>query len=213
MIRPQSFYLGLVGLLAFALASSAAAVPILDGSFAGFSGGENVVDFDEVALTPWQSVTNEFAGLGISFSPNVWFENNRTFTNFDGASMANFRSSASAGGFVPAAAFSIGFASSMTDFAAFFASNSGQTITVTAYLGASMVESLTFTDTVCCNGHVLGFSGIGFDRIDVSGSDLIIFDELHFENVAEPATALMLVLGLAGLALAGRPAAGTRSQA
>ncbi|MCP5058076.1 MAG: hypothetical protein GY937_15325 [bacterium] len=212
MTRPQPFHLALVGLLAFTLASSAAAVPILDGSFAGFSGSENVIDFDEVALTPWQSVTTEFAGLGITFSPNVWFENNRTFTNFDGASMANFRSSASPGGPLPATAFSVSFTSSMTDFAAFFASNSGQTITLTAFLGASLVESLTFTDTVCCNGHVLGFSGIGFDRIDISSSNLVIFDEFHFENVAEPATALMLVLGLAGLALAGRPA-DTRSQA
>ncbi|MBW2240701.1 MAG: hypothetical protein JRH01_01845 [Deltaproteobacteria bacterium] len=212
MLRPRPIYLALAGLLAFALASSAIAVPILDGSFAGFSGSETVIDFDEVALTPWQSVTTEFAGLGITFSPNVWFENTRNFTNFDGASMANFRSSGAPGGALPPIAFSVSFATSMTDFAAFFASNSGQTITLTAFLGATLVETLSFTDAACCNGHVLGFSGIGFDRIDISGTNLIIFDEFHFENVAEPATALMLVLGLAGLALAGRPA-GTRSQA
>lgn len=213
MPRSPRFALALAGLLALSLATSAEAVPILDGSFAGFSGTETVIDFDEIPLVPFQSVTNEFAGLGISFSPNVWFENTRNFPNFDGASMANFRSSAAPGGALPAIAFSVSFVSSMTDFAAFFASNSGQTITLTAFLGATFVESLTFTDTACCDGHVLGFSGILFDRITITGSDLIIFDEFHFENVAEPATALMLVLGLVGLVLAGSSGARRRSQA
>ncbi|MCP3984326.1 MAG: hypothetical protein GY723_08045 [bacterium] len=204
MLRPLCLCVALAGLLA--VATSASAVPILDGSFAGFSGSETVIDFDEVALAPFQSVTNEFAGLGITFSPNVWFENIRNFPNFDGASMANFRSTSAPGGSLPPVAFEVAFTSGMTDFAAFFASNSGNTITLTAFLGVAMVETLTFTDTTCCNGHVLGFSGISFDRIAISGSDLIIFDEFHFENVAEPATALMLILGLTGLALAGRPA-------
>ncbi len=202
---PSLLRLALAGLSALVLATSAQAVPILDGSFAGFSGSETVIDFDEVPLTPFQAVTNEFAGLGITFSPNVWFENTRFFPNFDGASMANFRSSAAPGGALPPINFTVSFTSVMTDFAAFFATNKGNTITLDAYLGGSLVESLTFTDTACCNGHVLGFAGIAFDSIAVSGSNLIIFDEFHFESVAEPATSVMLVLGLAGLALAGRP--------
>ncbi len=194
---------------ALCLAAPAAALPIVDGDFSGLSGAEAIVDFDEIALTPFQQVTSEFAALGVSFSPNVWFEDTRFFANFDGASLANFRSSAAPGGALPPIAFTLSFSAVMSDFAAFFATNTGNTITLEAFLGASSVETLAFTDTACCDGHVLGFSQIEFDSIQVSGTDLVILDEFHFENTAppvipEPSTSALLLPGLFGLALFGR---------
>ena len=195
-------------LLALALcvaASAAPATPIIDGSFAVFSGAETVVDFDEVPLTPFQTVTTEFAAFGITFAPNVWFENTRFFPNFDGASLANFRSTAAPGGPLPPInPITVSFASTMTDFAAYFAANSGDTITLTAMLGAAVVETFSFTDTACCAGHVLGFEDILFDSVVITGSGLFIMDEFHYENVVEPANSVLLLAGLSGLALAGR---------
>ena len=207
MTSPPSLRIGLMLLTATLLALPATATPIVNGSFAALSGSESVVDFDEVALTPFQTVTNEFASLGITFAPNTWFENNRTFPGFDGASVANFRSSSSPGGSLPPIPVTVSFSSVMTDFAAYFATNSGQTITLTAQLGGALVETLTFTDTACCNGHILGFQDIAFDSLRITGSNLIIMDEFHFENasVSEAGEATLLVVGLLGLAFAGAP--------
>jgi hypothetical protein len=71
-------------------------------------------------------------------------------------------------------------------------------------LGAAVVETFLFTDTACCNGHVLGFEDIVFDSVVITGSSLFIMDEFHYENVVEPANSLLLLTGLSGLALAGR---------
>jgi len=207
MTSPRSLRTGLLVLAATLLALPVSATPIVNGSFAALSGSESVVDFDEVALTPFQTVTNEFAGLGISFAPNTWFENIRTFPGFDGASLANFRSTSSPGGSLPPIPVTVSFGSVMTDFAAYFATNSGQTITLTAQLGGALVETFTFTDAVCCNGHILGFQNIAFDSLQITGSNLIIMDEFHFENasVSEAGEATLLATGLLGLALAGAP--------
>jgi hypothetical protein len=114
-IRPM-----LVALAAWLAVTSAQATPIIDGSFAVFSGAETVVDFDEIALTPFQTVTTEFSAFGITFAPNVWFENTRFFPNFDGASLANFRSSTAPGGALPPInPITVTFSSPMTDFAAY----------------------------------------------------------------------------------------------
>ena len=194
-----------VALAVWLAAAGALATPIIDGSFAVLSGGETVVDFDEIPLVPFQTVTNEFAAFGITFAPNVWFEDHRFFPNFDGAGLANFRSSAAPGGGLPPInPITVSFVTPMTDFAAYFAANTGDTITLTAMLGAAVVESFTFTDTACCAGHVLGFEDIVFDSVVINGSSLFIMDEFHFENVMEPANSLLLFAGLSGLALAGR---------
>ena len=209
MIRLPPRIAALAASATLLFAAPAAALPIVDGDFSGLSGGETIIGFDEIALTPFQQVTGEFAAFGVSFSPNVWFENTRFFANFDGASVANFRSSAAPGGALPPTEFTLSFSTEMSDFAAFFATNAGNTVTLEAFLGTNPVEMLSFVDATCCGGHVLGFSGIVFDSIRVSGTDLIIVDELHFENTAppaipEPGTSALLLPGLFGLAVFSR---------
>jgi hypothetical protein len=52
------------------------ALPATDFSFADAS--TLSIEFDEIAMSQSTVITNQYeAGFGVTFSPNVWYENNR----------------------------------------------------------------------------------------------------------------------------------------
>jgi len=164
-------------------------------SIVGFDGGDSLVTFDEVAMANGTIITNQYAPFGVTFSPNLVSESFRTATGFSGQSAANFSPLVNP--------FTISFTQSVNAFGAYWESNNGDNLIFDAYLGATLIESFNFTEPSCCStGSFLGFANIIFDSVEISnaGSGFLIMDTLYFSpaSVPEPASIVLLFLGLAG---------------
>lgn len=185
-------------MLGLCLGSSiASATPVSDFSF--FGADSVVLDFNEIAMAPGTVVTDQLAGLGVSFSPNVWFENNRAAVGWDDHNIANFLTGTSISN--PVVEFI--FSGSVDGAALEFAGNAGNDFLFEAILSGSVVESFVHAQAGCCAAQVLGFQEIEFDTLRIThqtgGSTFFIGDRLSFHVVPEPGTAALIGLGLVGL--------------
>ena len=191
-------------LVAGLLPALASATPATDFSY--FDGSAISLDFDEITMPQSTVLTNQYAGFGVVFSPNVWFENHRSNLGWDNHNIANFLTGTSTAN----PTVEIVFSQNVTGAAFEFAANTGSRFRFQALLDGSVVERFNHRSTGCCAAIVLGFEDVEFDTLRIthrSGDDFFIADNLTWQPIPEPGTALLIAFGLAGLAL--RPKRGT----
>jgi len=187
--------------LALCLAGGvASATPVTDFSF--FGTDSVVLDFNEIAMAPGTVVTDQLAGLGVRFSPNVWFENNRAAVGWDDHNIANFLTGTTTSN--PVVEFL--FSSTVDGAALEFAGNAGNDFLFEAILAGSVVESFVHAQAGCCVAQILGFQEVELDTLRIThqagDSTFFIGDLLSFHVVPEPGTAVLVGLGLFGLSTA-----------
>jgi VPDSG-CTERM motif len=193
--------IALLGTLAFAITTAQVeAVPIHNTT--GLASPVTTIDFN-ASLGDGTVVTNQYAGLGVTFSPNLVYDtiySGAGIPNIGGGQLRNF-----AGTVVDP--FSLLFAVDQTEVAFAMATNPG-TSTFSAYLDGVLVESFSAATDVSSSNNFFGFSGIVFDeiRVDAGGSgSAMLLDNLQMGTAATAsvpdagATASLLGLAMFGL--------------
>lgn len=180
-----------VSITSVLLANPAQGASLTNGT--GLTDPALTITADEFILANETVVTNQYSSLGVTFSPNVYYNSNNGglgvafapvvagnyFGNFDNLTDRNFDNP-----------FSIEFSTDQTDVAFGLVPGNPGTITFTAFLNGSTVES--FSTTVGFPGQFYGFTDSLFDEIqieaDIPGDDdLVIFDNIQI-GIAAPAT-------------------------
>lgn len=201
-----------LGLLACAFAQSASAVPVAV-SQAAFSGSATVIDFNAIPDT--QSITNQYAGQNVTFSGAlVGLTNSGDTSLFNGSTIASNWIYNGMGNTGPSWTAVFGSIQNLAGF--LVETNTGDDVTIEAFLGASSLGSVNFPNP---NGVTVDFIGIGdlggFDRITVTTANnsngFFAMDDFRFEGgsngqVPEPGTLALLGLGLAGALISRRRA-------
>jgi hypothetical protein len=148
-------------LMAFGAITTASAEPI-DLSPVGLDAPESTVTFSEHVFADMAQISTEFADLGVTFLPNLFY---RTTDHPDWASVEgpNLRT-----GDPEVNPFTIHFVDPVTS-AAFVAIAQPPTpATITAKLNGVVVESFDTTVSIDNPDNYFGFTGIEFDEIEVS---------------------------------------------
>jgi hypothetical protein len=202
-----------VSMLVFAFGLGVARAGQIDASATGLASPAETIDFSEIALAPNTVLTTQYSSLGISFSPNVYYDAEVSFgfTN----DISNF-TYATEPAFVDPVVFS--FSSPQTS-AAFQMVADDTPYTIEAFLGGTggtLVDS--FVDpSIGGNtpGLFYGFTGETFDTIEISqagtgGGPYWDLGNIELSNAPiatdapEPGSLLLLGPALAGLWLACR---------
>jgi hypothetical protein len=210
---------GLVGALALVLVSAtpALATPI-NGTPTGLVDPVLTITFDEHVLVPDVTlVTNQYADLGVIFSPDLIYTPETTescacpgFPNISGNDLGNWTNAPTINFVNP---FSIHFLVPRTAAAFAFAADE-TSYTFTALLGGTSVESFNATVELTSLSDFYGFTGITFDEIQVNGHPTTNLNALggpynlldHLQvgpaaptTVPESSTVTLTALGLASL--------------
>ncbi|MBC2667937.1 PEPxxWA-CTERM sorting domain-containing protein [Novosphingobium piscinae] len=178
------------------LATQAHAATIV-GSATGIAAPATTITFSELALAPDAAVTNQFAGLGLTVSPNLFFSPQTNFPNITGGTLGNFTFN---GAFQPGAVtFSFG---ALRTAAAFAMASNSSNYTFESLLGGSVVESFTANVGSTSANNFYGFTNSAFDsiRITNTASDFFLVDNLQLSAagtgaVPEPSTWAMMLIG------------------
>ncbi len=195
----------LVALGFLGMASTASAATIISAA-TGIADADRVIGFDEVAVANGGAVTNQYAGLGVSFTPQLVYLNSVSpRAGFAGPALVNFQRGQT-GGFDIFDPFSIIFTSAVE--AASFAFTRQGSTKFEAFLNGSLVESFTAT-TFLNSTNFFGFSGSLFDEIRLTaevGSRFAALDTLAIKDAQTrvavtplPASAWMLLAAILAL--------------
>lgn len=171
--------------------TTANAAPIIQ-SISGLVNPDELIDFSE-GNVPGGAVTNQFASLGVSFSPSIsLFENISARPNFQGPALLNFT-----GGPIV-----MEFSFDISDATFALTTNSG-TITFESLLNGVLVESFTSASAQPVNtsaNNFFGFTNSRFNQIRLTGP-VFAMDNLAFNTAAEVPSPAPLALVLSGLGL------------
>ncbi len=148
--------LGVINCSSTALADPIALSPV------GLAAPESIITFSERALADTSQVSTEFADLGVTFLPNLFY---RTGDHPDWASVEgpNLRT-----GDPEVNPFSIHFESALTSAAFAAIAQPPTAATITAKLGGVEVESFETTVSIDNPENYFGFSDIVFDEIEIA---------------------------------------------
>jgi hypothetical protein len=185
------------------ISNQAGAIPIGQGAF---SGSENLVDFN--GLTSGTSITNQYVGLGVTFSGSPFLADMFPATTINGTmSAANHNPINN-----PITAI---FGSVQNRVGMMFGTQIEvvSTVEIEAFLGATLVDSATFVSGGLQPGGNVPtvFGGLevagGFDRIEfraLTGNAAFQIDDFRFEStqVPEPRAITLMCLGIAGIGFA-----------
>jgi hypothetical protein len=200
------------GVAAIITAAPAQAASLLSDS--GFV-SPTTIDFSTPNVAAGTVVTNQFAGVTFSATGSSNFKasgNPGMYSgSLDGFSGGYLDTFTGGGANNTASIFQILFAGPVTRAGAYYEFNTGSpAVTLTALLGNTVVGSFSYNNPSCCgSSQFLGFQGITFDRIQLSGvtgSDFIM-DTLRFDAtgaVPEPSTWALMLIGFFGLGAAVR---------
>lgn len=155
--------------------------------------GMNTITFDELTFDNFTPVTTQYAGLGASFEPNLYYLDKGL-----GGTLQNFFLN-----FEIRDPWEVVFSSPQTR-AGFNVFSDASTITMfQAYLGTTLVETgfAVPLGPRGGDGDFFGFDGVTFDRIRVSGNNtgptfFLGIDNVTF-SVPEPACLSLVALALA----------------
>ena len=182
----------------------AAAAPI-SGSPTGLASPELTITFDEHILTPGDVLTNQYADLGLTFTPNLFYSCQEGFDNITGNTATSFGCFGSGGDRV----FSFSLKFSVDQTAAAFAMVSNDSVwTFEALDDGVVVESFNANAFFDTNGpnNFFGFTGIMFDEIRITSpdEDSMILDNVQLSSVPEPGALALLGIAFAGFAASRR---------
>jgi hypothetical protein len=200
-----------MGMFALAVVLAAAALgPVayaddIIASPTGITSPTQTITFEEILLPMNSSLTNQYAGLGVTFSPNVYYSPQTGFGNVQGNDIGNFT-------FPTQPAFvnpmTMSFSSALT--AAAFSFDADNTpFLFEALLGGTVVDSFSANVGVSSNDFY-GFSNDVFNAIRITqtgagGGPYWVADNIQFgaaaNAVPEPATLSLVGLGLIGLSV------------
>lgn len=192
--------------VALLLSGAAGATPIKANTTTGLTSPAVTLTFDEIVLANDTVFTNQYASLGIASATGLFYNGCETvcvttppngkhpdLTNFSRGATSTFNVSSS-----------LTFTSAVNGAAFQFASNGG-TFTFTALLNNVVVESFQNSGT---SWGYYGFSGVTLDKIAISAPSAYILDVLQLgtapSTVPEPASLLLVGLGMAALGFARR---------
>ncbi len=196
-----------VSITSVLLANPAQGTSLTNGT--GLTDPALTITADEFILANQTVVTNQYSSLGVTFSPNVYYNSENGslggdfapvvagnyFGNFDNLGDRNFDDP-----------FSIEFSTDQTDAAFALVANAPGTATFTALLNGSIVESFS---TAVDDPQFYGFTDSLFDEIQIEADiidedPLVFFDNIQLGTVAsastpEPGTILgLLAVGSLG---------------
>ena len=191
-----------------AVGSAPAHATIISGSTTGLAGATSTITFDEIVLPTGTLVTNQYAGLGLTINPGLYYSPQTGFGNVQGNDLGNFN-------FVDPNVFTpqtFSFGSTLNG-AAFAVASNNSNYLFEALLGGLVVDSFT-ANVGTSSADFYGFSGISLDAIRVTDltADFYLIDNVQqgatVSNgaVPEPATWAMMLLGfgMAGFGLRNR---------
>jgi hypothetical protein len=182
----------------------AGCAPIINHT--GIPSPAHIITFDELTFPTGTPITSQYAGLGATFSPSLFYNVQPIF--FPTAELANFDLVSNINNPV-----TIQFAHPVTA-AAFAVQTNPGTSTFTALLGGVPEETFTaptalsFVPDLTHANDFFGFQGITFDAIQVtSNTTFFQIDNLQIGAAPAPAPvpepSSLALLSLGGIALAG----------
>lgn len=162
---------------------------------AGLNNPDQTVDFESAVLAVNESVTNEFAGFGVTFdnafaNPDL----SNSYPNINGNRIGNFRSNVGQSGL-----FTVHFSNVLSEVAFAMVTAPG-TSTFRALLNGAEIDSVSAPTTFTSTVNFFGFRGITFDAITisvVSGDHALLLDSLQTVSaIPEPKMWALLLSGL-----------------
>ncbi len=156
----------------------------------GLANPAQTITFDEIPSVQFDSITNQYESLGVTFSPNLVFNSQMgNFPNINGDRLGNFNPVRDP--------FTISFTTPQTEAAFAMVTNLGIS-RFTALLDGEVVESFyAVTSTRPFLGYnYFGFTGITFDaiRVNVGGfGNAMLLDNVQLGTIAHMPEASSLV--------------------